>query len=176
MLTKPLFNNSCIAVPKVCDPCHLKQNKKMFARLAVLPRMHVRRAWVLRPQRADICLSIESPTKHSLRHRPRTLVLGSWGNTMRGAVRNKGRWKRRRRPTQYPSTYHGVLALAVGVVLQLLALRHLAQRLGEGGVGVRARVAAAEQRHGLQGWFSGMRISGAPFLLPRRTGCSLKVL
>ena len=32
------------------------------------------------------------------------LVLGSWGNTMRGAVRNKERWKARPAPTQDPST------------------------------------------------------------------------
>ena len=31
-------------------------------------------------------------------------VLGSWGNTMRDAVRNKERWRRRRTPTQDPST------------------------------------------------------------------------
>ena len=32
-------------------------------------------------------------------------VLGSWGNTTRGAVSNKERWGRRRTPTQDPSTY-----------------------------------------------------------------------
>ena len=32
-------------------------------------------------------------------------VLGSWVKTMRGAVRNKERCKRRRTPTQDPSTY-----------------------------------------------------------------------
>ena len=31
-------------------------------------------------------------------------VLGSWGKTMRDAVRNKERWKGRRTPTQHPST------------------------------------------------------------------------
>ena len=31
-------------------------------------------------------------------------VLGSWGKAMRDAVRNTERWKRRRAPTQYPST------------------------------------------------------------------------
>ena len=31
-------------------------------------------------------------------------VPGSWGNTMRDAVRNKERWKGRRAPTQDPST------------------------------------------------------------------------
>ena len=31
-------------------------------------------------------------------------VLGSWGKTMRDAVRNKERWKTRRTPTQDPST------------------------------------------------------------------------
>ena len=31
-------------------------------------------------------------------------VLGSWVETMRGAVRNKGRCKRRRTPAQDPST------------------------------------------------------------------------
>ena len=35
------------------------------------------------------------------------LVLGYWGDTMRGAVRNKERWKGRRTPTQDPSTNHG---------------------------------------------------------------------
>ena len=33
-------------------------------------------------------------------------VLGSWGKTTRGAVRNKQSLKRRRTPTQDPSTYH----------------------------------------------------------------------
>ena len=34
-----------------------------------------------------------------------SLVLGYWGNTMRGgALRNEERWKRRRTPTQDPST------------------------------------------------------------------------
>ena len=39
-------------------------------------------------------------------------VLGSWGNTMRDAVRNEERWKRRRTPTQDPSTdlLHALLA------------------------------------------------------------------
>ena len=32
-------------------------------------------------------------------------VLGSWGKPMRGAGRNNEWWKRRRTPTQYPSTY-----------------------------------------------------------------------
>ena len=31
-------------------------------------------------------------------------VLGSWGKTVRDAVRNKERWSRRRAPTQYPRT------------------------------------------------------------------------
>ena len=35
---------------------------------------------------------------------PSPPVLGSWGNTMRGAGTNKERWKGRRAPTQYPST------------------------------------------------------------------------
>ena len=34
-------------------------------------------------------------------------VLGSWGKTMRDAVKNKESWKRRRTPTQDPSTYRG---------------------------------------------------------------------
>ena len=34
------------------------------------------------------------------------LVPGSWGNTMRGAVRYKEWWRRRRTPTQDPSTNH----------------------------------------------------------------------
>ena len=37
--------------------------------------------------------------------RPRMLlVLGSWGKTMRDAVRNKDRWEGRRTPAQDPST------------------------------------------------------------------------
>ena len=32
-------------------------------------------------------------------------VLGSWGKTMRDAGRNTERWRRRRTPTQEPSTY-----------------------------------------------------------------------
>ena len=35
---------------------------------------------------------------------PKILVLGSWGNTMLGAVRNKEICKRSRTPTQDPST------------------------------------------------------------------------
>ena len=35
---------------------------------------------------------------------PPSPVLGSWGKTMRDAVRNKERWERRRTPTQDPST------------------------------------------------------------------------
>ena len=38
-------------------------------------------------------------------------VLGSWGKTMRVAARNTERWKRRRAPTQYPSTDLGVSCL-----------------------------------------------------------------
>ena len=34
------------------------------------------------------------------------ILVGSWGNTMRGAVWNKERWTGRRAPTQYPSTNH----------------------------------------------------------------------
>ena len=44
---------------------------------------------------------------HALRRAsgpPSQSVLGSLGKTMRDAVRNKGRWKRRRTPTQYSST------------------------------------------------------------------------
>ena len=45
------------------------------------------------------------PPPHPARRPPRPpSVLGSWGNTMRDAVRNKERWKRCRTPTQDPST------------------------------------------------------------------------
>ena len=40
-------------------------------------------------------------------------VLGYWGNTMRDAVRNMERWKRRRAPTQDPSTDR-VQTMAIG--------------------------------------------------------------
>ena len=39
------------------------------------------------------------------RLRQRRSVLGSWGKTMRDAVRNKTRWERAPSPTQDPSTY-----------------------------------------------------------------------
>ena len=42
--------------------------------------------------------------EHIARCGSRWSVLGSWGNTMRDAGWNKERWKRRRTPTQYPST------------------------------------------------------------------------
>ena len=46
-----------------------------------------------------------APSPLPAHHTPtRDLVLGSWVNTMRDAVMNKERWKRRRTPTQDPST------------------------------------------------------------------------
>ena len=46
------------------------------------------------------------------------LVLGSWGNTTRGAVRNKERWKARRTPIQDPSTDLASFAAACALLLQ----------------------------------------------------------
>ena len=47
--------------------------------------------------------------------------LGSWGKTMRGAGRNKERWRRRRTPTQDPST---------DLVCEVLDLVAVAEQLG----------------------------------------------
>ena len=46
--------------------------------------------------------TVEQPARRG--RRKARLVLGSWGNTMRNAVRNKERCNGRRTPTQDPST------------------------------------------------------------------------
>ena len=61
-------------------------------------------------ERAVFCLADSDRDESYLEARPAQTpfarVLGSWGNTTRGAVSNKERWKGRRTPTQDPSTHN----------------------------------------------------------------------
>ena len=57
-----------------------------------------------RPRRTRAARGYSRSSSRSSRTCADASVRGSWGNTMRGAVRNKERWKWRRTPTQDPST------------------------------------------------------------------------